>query len=253
MYGCESWTMKKAEPWRIDAFWTVVLKTLESPLYCKEITPVNPKGNQSWIFIGRADVEIEAPILWPPYAKSWLIRKDPDAGKDWRQEEKGMTEDKMVDGTADSTDRSLSKLWEMVKDRGAWHAAFHGLQRVGHGWATEQQQTWPATANAMWVGVTESRPSPGLGGLACLGCLFWISSGKEHDLTSPLVPGRWGTLGTETGSQPIVHYCGHQDFMVLTQHYCDTRWLIQIVVTWNLCSLSLEEGYSPLPSICVRI
>ena len=87
----ESWAPKN---W---CFWTVVLeKTLESPLDCKEIQPVHPKGNQSWIFIGRTDAEAEAPILWPPDAKSWLIWKDPDAGKDWRQEEKGMTEDKMV-------------------------------------------------------------------------------------------------------------------------------------------------------------
>ena len=78
-------------------FWTVVLEnTLESPLDCKEIKPVNPKGNQSWIFIGRTDVEAEAPVLWPPAAKNWLIGKDPDVGKEWKQEEKGMTEDEMV-------------------------------------------------------------------------------------------------------------------------------------------------------------
>ena len=71
-------------------------KTLESPLDCKEIQPVHPKRNQSWIFIGRTDAEAEAPILWPPDGKSWLIRKDPDAGEDWRQEEKGMTEDEMI-------------------------------------------------------------------------------------------------------------------------------------------------------------
>ena len=90
MYGCESWTIKN---W---CFWAVVLeKTLKSPLDCKEIKPVHPKGDQSWIFIGRTDAEAEAPILWPPDVKSWLIRKDPDAGKYWRQE-KGTTEDKMV-------------------------------------------------------------------------------------------------------------------------------------------------------------
>ena len=78
-------------------FWTVVLeKTLESPWGCKEIQLVHPKGNQSWIFIGKTNAEAEAPILWPPDAKSWLISKDPDAGKDWRQKEKGMTEDEMV-------------------------------------------------------------------------------------------------------------------------------------------------------------
>ena len=77
--------------------WTVVLeKTLESPLDCKKIKPVNPKGHQSWIFIGRADAEAEAPMCWPPDVKNWLIGKDHDAGKDWRQEEKGMTEDEIV-------------------------------------------------------------------------------------------------------------------------------------------------------------
>ena len=87
----KSWTPKN---W---CFWTVVLeKILESPLDCKEIQSVNSKGNQSWIFIGRTDAEAEAPILWPSDEKSQLIRKDPDAGKDWRQEEKGMTEDEMV-------------------------------------------------------------------------------------------------------------------------------------------------------------
>ena len=91
------WELDHKESWAPKnwCFWTVVLeKTLESPLDCKEIKPVHPKGNQSWIVIGRTDAE--APILWPPDVKTWLIRKDPDAGKDWRQEEKGMTEDEMV-------------------------------------------------------------------------------------------------------------------------------------------------------------
>ena len=92
------WELDNKENWVLKnwCFWTVVLgKTLESPLDCK-IKPINPKENQSWIFIGRTDAETEAPILWSPHVKSWLIRKDPDAGKDWRQEEKGMTEDEMV-------------------------------------------------------------------------------------------------------------------------------------------------------------
>ena len=88
----ESWVLKN---WY---FGTMLLeKTLESPLDCKEIQPVHPKGKQSWIFIGRIDAKAEAPILWPPDAKNWLLGKDPDAGKDWRQEEKGMTEDEMVE------------------------------------------------------------------------------------------------------------------------------------------------------------
>ena len=93
------WGLDYKESWALRnwCFWTVVLeKTLESPLDCKEIKPVNPKGNQSWIFTRRTDAEAEAPILWPPHAKNWFIKKDPDAGKDWRQEEKGLTEDEMV-------------------------------------------------------------------------------------------------------------------------------------------------------------
>ena len=97
MYGCESWAVNKAEHWRIDAFWTVVLeKTLESPLDCKEIQPVHSKGDQSWVFIRRTDAEAETPVLWPPHAKSWLIGKDSDAGRDWGQEEKGTIEDEMA-------------------------------------------------------------------------------------------------------------------------------------------------------------
>ena len=93
------WELDYKESWALKNwfFWTVVLeKTLESSLDCKEIQPVHPKVDQSWVFIGRTDVEAETPIFWPPDAKNWLIGKDPDAGKDWRREEKGMTEDEMV-------------------------------------------------------------------------------------------------------------------------------------------------------------
>ena len=94
------WELDYKESWALKnwCFWAVVLeKTLESPLDCKEIQPVHPKGDQSWVFIGRTDVEAETPLLWPPDAKSWLIWKDSDAGIDWRQEKKGMAEDEMVE------------------------------------------------------------------------------------------------------------------------------------------------------------
>ena len=96
MYGCESWTLKKTECWRIDAFELWCQRRLLSLLDCKEIKLVNPKGNQLWIFIGRTDVDAEAPILWPPDAKSQFIGKDPNVRKEWRRKDRGLTEVKMV-------------------------------------------------------------------------------------------------------------------------------------------------------------
>ena len=120
----ESWAPKN---W---CFSTVVLeKTLESPLDCKEIQPVHPKGDQSWVFSGRNDAKAESPVLWPPHVKSWLIGKDSDAGRDWGQEEKGTTEDEMLDGITDLMHMILGELWELVMDREAWRAAIHGVTK----------------------------------------------------------------------------------------------------------------------------
>ena len=132
LYYKESWAPKS---W---CFWTVMLeKTLESPLDCKKIQPIHPKGDQSWMFIGKTDVEAETPILRPLDAKNWLIGKDPDAGKDWRQKEKEMTEDEMVGWhqTGLTWVWASSGIWWWTGKPGMLQSM--GLQIIGHDWATQ--------------------------------------------------------------------------------------------------------------------
>ena len=125
------WELDHKEGWVLKnwCFRTVVLKTLESPLDCKEIKLVSSKENQPWIFIGRTDAEAEASILWPPDAKNWLIGKDPDAGTDWKQKEKRTGKDEMAGCLTDSMDMYLSKLQETVKNRRAWCGTVHGVAK----------------------------------------------------------------------------------------------------------------------------
>ena len=143
MYGCESWSIKKAECQRIDAFKLWSWRRLENPSESKEFKQVNPKGNQLWIFTGRTDAEVETPIFWPPDSKIWIIEKDPDAGKDGGLEEKGVTEDEMVGWSHQFDRHEFERTPGDSEGQGSLACCSQsmGSQRVRHDLETEQRIT----------------------------------------------------------------------------------------------------------------
>ena len=181
------WQLDYKESWVLQnwCFWTVVAEeTLERPLDSK-IKPVNPKGNQPSIFIGRTDAKDEAPILWPPDMYSWFIRKDPDAGTDWGQEEKGLVEGEMVGGITNSVNMNLSMLREMVKDRDAWHATVCGVAKSQTRLSDWTECFWQTPTafhgrNTQQTGKRRELPQPVRGHLQ-----------KAHCLTSYLTVKDW--------------------------------------------------------------
>ena len=181
-------------------FLNVVLeKTLESSLDCKEIQPVHPKWDQSWVFIGRTEAEAETPILWPPDAKSWLIWKDPDAGKIEGKRRRGWQRMRWLDGITKSMDMGLGKLQELVWTRRPVVLWFMGLQRVGHEWATELNWNIPMVVFGLWYLNLKGALRPAFPGLAegkevitcsCFPFLFLFSDSTKTAFKRRLLPSR---------------------------------------------------------------
>ena len=243
MYGYESWTIKKAEHWRIDAFELWCWRRL---LDCKEIQQVHPKGDQSWVLVGRTDAEAETPVFWPPDAKSWLTGKDPDAGKDWEQE-KGMTEDEMagwhhwlsghgtgwapgagdgwqrmrwLDGITDSMDMGLGGLQELVMDDRGWDGWMASLTQWAWDWVGSR--SWWRTRGARQAvlqGVAESDMTERLNWtqhpistsavlfLLVKSCGLWDFSSLIRDWTRALGSGSWVLTTRPPGKRGVPSHC----------------------------------------------
>ena len=216
------WELDCEESWVPEnwSFWAVVLeKTLESPLDCKEIQPVHSEGDQSWVFIGRTDAKAETPILWPPHAKSWLIGKDSDAGRDWRQKKKATTEDEIAGWHhwLDGHEFENTRNWWWAGRPGV--LPFMGSQRVGHDWATELKEHSMSIGVHLW-GLWPGAPVPG--GRVC--SLILLSSTLSSLLTSVLVQvqlGKW---------HDIIHFNRIKKYQELVLENWRVIWDIVVVV-----------------------